>query len=140
MLAAEMAARADAPNISYFAFTATPEGQDAGAVRPQARRRTANCREPFHVYTMQQAIEEGFILDVLQELHALQASRSSSPHNGQEYDDRRDGRSKSQARQGPDAVGAAAPDNIARRSQIIVEHFRANVAPAARTATPRRWS
>lgn len=54
------------PNASYFAFTATPKGktleifgetyQDAGKVK----------HRPFHSYTMKQAIQEGFILDVLQ--------------------------------------------------------------------------
>jgi type I restriction enzyme R subunit len=53
------------PNASYFAFTATPKNktlelfgeayQDAGEVK----------HRPFHSYTMKQAIQEGFILDVL---------------------------------------------------------------------------
>ena len=60
-----MAARKLLPNASYFAFTATPknktleifgEAYDAGG---QTRHR------PFHSYTMKQAIQEGFILDVL---------------------------------------------------------------------------
>ena len=60
-----MAARRLLPNASYFAFTATPknktlevfgEAYDAGG---QTRHR------PFHSYTMKQAIQEGFILDVL---------------------------------------------------------------------------
>ena len=60
-----MAARKLLPNASYFAFTATPknktleifgEAYDAGG---QTKHR------PFHSYTMKQAIQEGFILDVL---------------------------------------------------------------------------
>ena len=60
-----MATRKLLPNASYFAFTATPknktleifgEAYDAGG---QTRHR------PFHSYTMKQAIQEGFILDVL---------------------------------------------------------------------------
>ena len=47
------------------------EGEDAGAVRHAATRPTGNC-QPFHVYSMRQAIEEGFILDVLAQLHHLQ--------------------------------------------------------------------
>ena len=53
------------PNASYFAFTATPKNktletfgvayQDGDEIKPR----------PFHVYTMKQAIQEGFILDVL---------------------------------------------------------------------------
>ena len=52
-------------NASYFAFTATPKNktletfgtayEDAGVIK----------HRPFHVYTMKQAIQEGFILDVL---------------------------------------------------------------------------
>ena len=60
-----MAARKLLPNASYFAFTATPkhktleifgEAYDAGGQRKH---------RPFHSYTMKQAIQEGFILDVL---------------------------------------------------------------------------
>ena len=50
-------------NASYFAFTATPKNKTLeifGTPSGEDKRR------PFHVYTMKQAIEEGFILDVLQ--------------------------------------------------------------------------
>ena len=61
-----MASRKLLPNASYYAFTATPKNrtleifgdpdpQDDGTVR----------HRPFHVYSMKQAIQEGFILDVL---------------------------------------------------------------------------
>ena len=56
-------ARGPQPNLSFFAFTATPKGKTIelfGQVGPSGRP------EPFHVYSMRQAIEEGFILDVLQ--------------------------------------------------------------------------
>ncbi len=54
------------PNASYFAFTATPKNKTFeifGAPKPQPDGRVKH--EPFHSYTMKQAIEEGFILDVL---------------------------------------------------------------------------
>ena len=54
-------------NASYFAFHRDAEEQDAGALRragPPARRHRESLRA-FHSYTMKQAIEEGFILDVL---------------------------------------------------------------------------
>ena len=60
-----MAARKLLPNASYFAFTATPKNKtleifgDAYDAGGQTRHR------PFHSYTMKQAIQEGFILDVL---------------------------------------------------------------------------
>ena len=60
-----MASRKMLPNASYFAFTATPKNktlelfgsayEDGGQVK----------HRPFHSYTMKQAIQEGFILDVL---------------------------------------------------------------------------
>ncbi len=58
-----MAKRGHQPNISFFAFTATPKyktlevfGSPGADGKPQ----------PFHLYSMRQAIDEGFILDVLQ--------------------------------------------------------------------------
>jgi type I restriction enzyme R subunit len=59
---AEMEKRGRLPNLSTFAFTATPKAKTLelfGARRPDGRF------EPFHLYSMRQAIEEGFILDVL---------------------------------------------------------------------------
>jgi len=59
---AEMKKRGRLPNVSMFAFTATPKPKTLelfGAKRPDGKF------EPFSLYTMRQAIEEGFILDVL---------------------------------------------------------------------------
>ncbi|GIX49464.1 MAG: hypothetical protein KatS3mg131_3675 [Candidatus Tectimicrobiota bacterium] len=59
---AEMEARGWPPNVSFFAFTATPKARTLelfGKQRPDGKF------EPFHLYSMRQAIEEGFILDVL---------------------------------------------------------------------------
>lgn len=52
-------------NLSFFAFTATPKGQTLemfGTPVPNGE----DGFYPFHIYSMRQAIEEGFILDVLQ--------------------------------------------------------------------------
>ncbi len=54
------------PNASYFAFTATPKNKTLevfGAPEPQPDGKIQH--RPFHSYTMKQAIQEGFILDVL---------------------------------------------------------------------------
>ncbi|MFR5931385.1 MAG: hypothetical protein ACLUGI_12470 [Subdoligranulum sp.] len=51
-------------NLSFFAFTATPKSRHAGTVRHRSTRTAPH--HPFHIYSMRQAIEEGFILDVLQ--------------------------------------------------------------------------
>lgn len=55
------------PNASYFAFTATPKNRTLeifGVPEPQPDGTVRH--RPFHSYTMKQAIQEGFILDVLQ--------------------------------------------------------------------------
>ncbi len=55
------------PNASYFAFTATPKHKTLeifGESVPQPDGKIAH--RPFHSYTMKQAIQEGFILDVLE--------------------------------------------------------------------------
>ena len=70
ILAAEMAARADDEGITYVAFTATPKAKTlelfGRRLDPDAPAGEGNLPQPFHVYSMRQAIEEGFILDVLQ--------------------------------------------------------------------------
>ena len=63
--------RGPQPNLSYFAFTATPKSStlklfgtfDPDKVNPRTGER--GMYVPFHVYSMRQAIEEGYILDVL---------------------------------------------------------------------------
>jgi type I restriction enzyme R subunit len=61
-----MQARKMLTNASYFAFTATPKNKTLeifGTPEPAPDGKTAH--RPFHSYTMKQAIQEGFILDVL---------------------------------------------------------------------------
>ena len=50
-------------NLSFFAFTATPKGQTLEIFGTEYEDGSFH---PFHIYSMRQAIEEGFILDVLQ--------------------------------------------------------------------------
>jgi hypothetical protein len=57
-----VAARGRQPNLSFFAFTATPKARTLELV---GRRDAEGNHASFHLYTMRQAIEEGFILDVL---------------------------------------------------------------------------
>jgi type I restriction enzyme R subunit len=62
------AARQDDAGITYVAFTATPKAKTLelfGADPTPRRSRPGQPAAPFHVYSMRQAIEEGFILDVL---------------------------------------------------------------------------
>jgi type I restriction enzyme, R subunit len=61
-----MVARKMLPNASYFAFTATPKNKTLEIFGEVAHEGRQAKHRPFHVYTMKQAIQEGFILDVLQ--------------------------------------------------------------------------
>jgi len=68
-----MESRKMLPNASYFAFTATPKNKTLeifGEPRPEGG---VVKHEPFHSYTMKQAIQEGFILDVLQNYTPVQS-------------------------------------------------------------------
>ncbi len=58
-------ARKMLPNASYFAFTATPKNKTLEIFGDPVPEGDAVKHRPFHSYTMKQAIEEGFILDVL---------------------------------------------------------------------------
>jgi type I restriction enzyme R subunit len=62
-LIADMMKRPRQPNLSFFAFTATPKFKTQAVFNEP---NPATNRPPFHHYSMRQAIEEGFILDVLQ--------------------------------------------------------------------------
>jgi type I restriction enzyme, R subunit len=53
------------PNASYFAFTATPKNKTLELFGIKYRAGEKVKHRPFHAYTMKQAIQEGFILDVL---------------------------------------------------------------------------
>ncbi len=58
-------------NASYFAFTATPKNKTLETFGTPFQEDGKTKRRPFHVYTMKQAIQEGFILDVLQNYTAI---------------------------------------------------------------------
>lgn len=60
-----MEARKMLPNASYFAFTATPKNKTLEIFGEPCPEGDAVKHRPFHSYTMKQAIQEGFILDVL---------------------------------------------------------------------------
>ena len=61
-LAEAVAARGRQPNLSFFAFTATPKGR---TLELFGELGVDGKHHPFHLYPMRQAIEEGFIEDVL---------------------------------------------------------------------------
>ncbi len=59
----ELAAQGIQKNLSFFAFTATPKGK---TLQMFGTPDSEGVYHPYHIYSMRQAIEEGFILDVLQ--------------------------------------------------------------------------
>lgn len=130
IMAAQMAARAAETGVTYVAFTATPKGKtlELFGRRPDPTQPASakNLPTAFHVYSMRQAIEEGFILDVLRN-YTPYGLAFKLANDGVELDDTEVERSE--------AVKALMrwvrlhPYNIAQKVQIVVEHYRANVQP-----------
>ncbi len=124
LLAAEMAEKADATNISFFAYTATPK---AKTLELFGRPGVDGLPHPFHLYTMQQAIEEGFILDVLQNYTPYKLAFKLA-HNGVEYDSNGPLVDKTQAAKDLMRWVRLHEHNIAQKVAVIVEHYRDNVS------------
>ena len=130
ILAAQMATRADDKGITFVAFTATPKTKtmEIFGTRPDPARKPApdNVPAPFHVYSMRQAIEEHFILDVLQNYTSYSLAFKLA-HDGKEIDQTQVERSAALKK----IMGWVRlhPYNIAQKVQIVVEHFREFVAP-----------
>lgn len=66
MIEAELLKHGKLPNISFFAFTATPKATTLQLFGRDVVRNKSTQKEAFHLYSMKQAIEEGFIIDTLQ--------------------------------------------------------------------------
>lgn len=130
ILAAQMAARADDTGITFVAFTATPKSKtlEIFGTRPDPTRKPAkdNVPRPFHVYSMQQAIEEGFILDVLKNYTSYKLAFKLA-HEGKSFDEQKV--EKSEAMKGIMGWVRLHPYNISQKVEIVVEHFREYVAP-----------
>ncbi|MCD4671652.1 MAG: DEAD/DEAH box helicase family protein, partial [Anaerolineaceae bacterium] len=117
-----MLARGKQPNLSFFAFTATPKPKtlevfgtpDAEGLPP----------EPFHLYSMRQAIEEGFILDVLQNYTTYQTYFRLSKAIEDDPD-----LNKRKAARAIARFVSLHPHNLAQKTEIMIEHFRQCVMP-----------
>jgi len=118
----EVQSRALPNNVSFLAFTATPKGK---TLELFGRKDNNGIPRPFHQYTMKQAIQEGFILDVLQNYTPYKVAYRLA-HNGKDWDDK--DVDKSEAAKTIGRWVRLHPYNISQKVQIIVEHFRANVA------------
>ncbi len=111
-----MAKRGKQPNISFFAFTATPKYKTLevfGVLGPDDKPR------PFHLYSMRQAIEEGFILDVLMNYITYKAYYRlvKSIEDDPDVDKKKAGRALAR-------FMSLHPHNIAQKTEVMVEHFQ----------------
>jgi len=120
-IAAQQKNRGPQPNISYIAFTATPRNvtlERFGLKGPDG------LPHPFHLYSMRQAIREGFILDVLQNYmtykayYELEKAIASDPQFKTKKAQRKVARF---AHLHPTAIG--------QKVEVMVEHFRKHVQP-----------
>lgn len=123
LLAAQMEARTGGTGLTYIAFTATPK---AKTLELFGRKGADGLPQPFHVYSMRQAIEEGFILDVLRNYTSYKLAFRLA-HDGEEYDEKQVERSA--AMKGIMQWVRLHPYNIAQKVQVVVEHYRENVQP-----------
>jgi type I restriction enzyme, R subunit len=110
------------PNASYFAFTATPKNKTLEIFGEPFQEGGAVKHRPFHSYTMKQAIEEGFILDVLRRYtpvnsyYRLVKTVEADP----EFDTRRANKKLRRYVEGNDHA-------IRLKAEIMVDHFHDQV-------------
>lgn len=107
------------PNLSFFAFTATPKGK---TLELFGRKGTSGMPEAFHIYSMRQAIDEGFILDVVKNyttyatFYRLVKAIEDDPNLP-----------KKKAARALAKFMSLHPHNIEQKTEVMVEHFRQKV-------------
>ena len=128
--------RGKQPNLSYFAFTATPKSPtlklfgtwDPERVNPHDGEQGMHV--PFHVYSMRQAIEEGYILDVLANyltyetkwrLRNAAVQQQDSQIGNPDVDERK-------AKAKLVRLALQHPTSLAQKAKLIVEDFRESIA------------
>jgi type I restriction enzyme, R subunit len=110
------AARGQQSNISFFAFTATPKYRTLQVFGDKDEH---GKPEPFHLYSMRQAVEEGFILDVLQNYttYELYFKLTKAIEDDPQLN-------KKKAAKAIGKYVSLHPHNLAQKTEIIIEHFR----------------
>lgn len=122
-----MDSRSKPSNVSYFAFTATPKARTleifGRCPDPSMPISEENKPRPFHLYSMRQALEEGFIRDVLTNYTTYQVlyELANSKESDQQVDSKKAKKKIAQ-------FARLHPYNISQKIQIMIEHFRENVA------------
>jgi type I restriction enzyme, R subunit len=116
-LAKAVAARGKQANLSFFAFTATPKARTLELFGTYDA--TEARYEPFHLYSMRQAIEEGFIMDVLENYTTYQTYWRIEKAIAEDpaYD-------TAKAKRAIARFVSLHPHNLAQKAEIVVEHYR----------------
>ncbi|MCK4706997.1 MAG: type I restriction endonuclease subunit R, partial [Gammaproteobacteria bacterium] len=127
ILDAAVASRRASSNLSYFAFTATPKTKTLELFgrlpKPDEQPSKANKPEAYHVYSMRQAIEEGFILDVLKNYTNYKVAYNLAQKieaSDQEVESKK-------AKVKLNQWVRLHDYNIAQKVQVIIEHFKVNI-------------
>ncbi len=132
----EMLKRGRQPNLSFYAFTATPKYKTKHVFNELGPTGAA----PFHKYSMRQAIEEGFILDVLANYTTYKLYYRLTQAAGEDPKVMRKQAAKALAR-----FVSSHDHNISQKTEVIIEHFRAHVRhkiggrAKAMVVTESRW-
>jgi type I restriction enzyme R subunit len=111
-------ARGRHPNLSYFAFTATPK---AKTLQLFGIDDALGNKRAFHIYSMRQAIEEGFILDVLRNYTTYQTYWRVAKEGAEDIEVNPDKAGSELAR-----LVYADPATLQAHAEIILRHFQAN--------------
>lgn len=111
-----MESRGQQPNLSFFAFTATPKGKTLELFGSGGRA--------FHNYSMRQAIEEGFILDVLQRYTTYSTYFKMIKKTADDPSMPAKKAAKKLCK-----FMRLHPRNVSQKTEIIIEHFRSCIMP-----------
>ncbi|WP_249010488.1 type I restriction endonuclease subunit R [Conexibacter sp. DBS9H8] len=120
-LLARLAARGRQPNLSFFAFTATPKGKTLelfGTKRPDGRPAA------FHTYSMRQAIEEGFIVDVLKNYTTYEQLYRLESAAGEQLEV-----PSSEAARRLAQFAQLHPYVKAQKAKVVIDHYKRVVRP-----------
>ncbi|MDG1279615.1 MAG: type I restriction endonuclease [Algoriphagus sp.] len=110
------------PNASYFAFTATPKNKTLELFGVPYQEGDKTKFRAFHLYSMKQAIEEGFIKDVLQNYTSYQSFYAllKKIEDDPEYD-------KKRAQKKLKAYVESHEHAIKKKSKLMIDHFMENI-------------
>lgn len=131
----ELAAQGMHKNLSFFAFTATPKGK---TLQLFGQKDAEGIYRPFHIYSMRQAIEEHFILDVLQNYmtYKMYYKIAKIIEDNPEFD----------TTAGSKAIinyETLHPHNISQKTAIMLEHFmnvtRHKIGVIGSRVLPKGW-